>query len=77
MGNETEKNQQNPGQGNRTIRELIDPNKKNPSQTGQDVNNPQDTTRRIPGRTAARPTARIAKDPRTSKSAAHPNQDRD
>jgi hypothetical protein len=47
MGNETEKNQQNPGQGNQGS--TTDPNKKNPSQTGQDVNNPQDTTRKNPG----------------------------
>ena len=47
MGNETEKNQQNPGQGNPGS--STDPNRKNPSQTGKDVYNPQDPTRKNPG----------------------------
>ena len=48
MGNETERNQQNPGQqpnnpGNQ------DPNKRNPSHTGEHVYNPQDPTTKKPG----------------------------
>jgi hypothetical protein len=42
MGNETERNQQNPGT-------QTDPNKKNPSQSGEHVYNPQDPTARKPG----------------------------
>ena len=50
MGNETERNQQNPGQrqqnnpGNET-----DATKKDPYQSGADVHNPQDPTRKNPG----------------------------
>jgi len=53
MGNETEKNQQNPGQGNPGS--TPDPNKKNPSQSGQDVYNPQDPTRKNPGQESETP----------------------
>jgi len=42
MGNETERNQQNPGS-------QADPNKKNPPQSGENVYNPQDPTARKPG----------------------------
>jgi hypothetical protein len=42
MGNETERNQQNPGN-------QADPNKKNPPQSGENVYNPQDPTTRRPG----------------------------
>ena len=51
MGNETEKNQQNPGQrqsgnpGN-----VADPNRKDPSQSS-DVRNQQDPTKKNPGQT--------------------------
>ena len=50
MGNETEKNQQTPGQrqqnnpGNQA-----DPNRKDPSQSGQNISNQQDPTRKAPG----------------------------
>ena len=49
MGNETEKNQQNPGQQQNNPGNQYDPNKKNPSQSGEDVYNPQDPTRKKPG----------------------------
>ena len=42
MGNETERNQQNPGN-------KAGPNKKNPPQSGENVYNPQDPTARKPG----------------------------
>jgi hypothetical protein len=42
MGNETERNQQSPGN-------QADPNKKNPPQSGENVYNPQDPTARKPG----------------------------
>jgi hypothetical protein len=42
MGNETERNQQNPGN-------QADPNKKNPPQSGENVYNPQDPSARKPG----------------------------
>ncbi len=48
MGNDTEKNQQNPEPGN-----TADFNKKNPSQTGEDVHNPQDNNRKNPGQESA------------------------
>jgi hypothetical protein len=49
MGNETERNQQNPGQQSNNPGNQVDPNKKNPSQSGEDVRNPQDPTRKNPG----------------------------
>jgi hypothetical protein len=48
MGNETEKNQQNPGQQQNPGNQ-VDPNKKNPSQSGEQVYNPQDPTSKKPG----------------------------
>ena len=48
MGNETEKNQQNPGQRNNPGNQA-DPNRKNPSQSGEHVYNPQDPTSKKPG----------------------------
>jgi hypothetical protein len=48
MGNETEKNQQNPGQQQNPGNQA-DPNKKNPSQSGEQVYNPQDPTSKKPG----------------------------
>jgi hypothetical protein len=57
MGNETEKNQQNPGQQQNPGNQ-VDPNKKNPSQSGEQVYNPQDPTSKKPGQdsgTADRP----------------------
>ena len=48
MGNETEKNQQNPGS-------KADPNKKNPSQSGENVYNPQDPTKKKPGQDSGTP----------------------
>jgi hypothetical protein len=48
MGNETEKNRQNPGQHNNPGNQ-VDQNKKNQSQSGQDVHNPQDPNRKNPG----------------------------
>ena len=41
MGNENEKNEQNPGQQQNNPGNQIDPNRKNPSQSGEN------TTRRI------------------------------
>jgi hypothetical protein len=49
MGNETEKNQQNPGQQQNNPGNQVDPNQKNPSQSGQHVYNPQDPTTKKPG----------------------------
>jgi len=49
MGNETEKNQQNPGQQQNNPGSQYDPNKKTPSQSGQDVYNPQDPNKKNPG----------------------------
>ena len=48
MGNETEKNQQNPEQQENPGNQ-VDPNKKNPSQSGETVYNPQDPTVKKPG----------------------------
>ena len=48
MGNETEKNQQNPGQQQNNPGNQADPNK-NPSQSGENVYNPQDPTKKNPG----------------------------
>ena len=49
MGNETEKNQQNPGQRQQNIPgNVADPTRKDPSQSG-DVNNPQDPSKKNPG----------------------------
>jgi hypothetical protein len=57
MGNETEKNQQNAGQGQQNPGQrqqnpgnVADPKQKNPSQSG-DAYNPQDSTRKNPGQT--------------------------
>ncbi|HEX3354614.1 MAG: hypothetical protein ACRD3H_13815 [Terriglobales bacterium] len=50
MGNETEKNQQNPGQKqSNNPGSTSDPNRKDPSQSGENVHNPQDPTRKNPG----------------------------
>lgn len=54
MGNETEKNQQNPGQRQQDNRQQdnpgnFDPNKKTPSQSGEQVYNPQDPSTKKPG----------------------------
>ncbi len=48
MGNETEKNQQNPGQRQQDNPGNADPNKK-PYQSGEHVYNPQDPTTKKPG----------------------------
>jgi hypothetical protein len=48
MGNENEKNQQNPGQRQQNPGNVADPKQKNPSQSG-DAYNPQDSTRKTPG----------------------------
>ena len=49
MGNETEKNLQNPGQQQNPGNQ-VDPNsQKNPSQSGEPVYNPQDPTSKKPG----------------------------
>ena len=48
MGNETEKNQQNPEQQQNPGNQ-VDPNKKNPSQSGEQAYNPQDPTSKKPG----------------------------
>ena len=49
MGNETEKNQQNPGLQPNNPGNQVDPNRKNPSQSGEHVYNPQDSTVKKPG----------------------------
>jgi hypothetical protein len=49
MGNETEKNQQNPGQQPNNPGNQVDPNRKNPSQSGEQVYNSQDPTSKKPG----------------------------
>lgn len=49
MGNETEKNQQNPGQQQQDNPGNADPNKKTPYQSGEHVYNPQDPTPKKPG----------------------------
>jgi hypothetical protein len=49
MGNENEKNQQNPGQPQNNPGNQADPNRKNPSQSGENVYNPQDPTSKKPG----------------------------
>ena len=76
MGNENEKNQQNPGQ-QRTILETKS------TLTGKIRHRAErmSTTRRIRlrrslARTAARPIVRTVKGLKTLKSAAHPNRDR-
>ena len=48
MGNETEKNQQNPGQQQNNPGNQADLNK-NPTQSGENVYNPQDPTKKNPG----------------------------
>jgi hypothetical protein len=49
MGNETERNQQNPGQRQQNNPgNVSDPNRKDPSQSGEDVYK-QDPTRKNPG----------------------------
>ncbi|MGA9800118.1 MAG: hypothetical protein WBQ68_13995 [Terriglobales bacterium] len=47
MGNETERNQQNPGQQQNNPGNQTDPNKKNPSQSGE--YNQQDPSTKKPG----------------------------
>jgi len=49
MGNENEKNEQNPGQQQNNPGNQIDPNRKNPSQSGENIYNPQDPTVKKPG----------------------------
>ena len=49
MGNETEKNQQNPGQRQDYPGNATDLDKKNPSQKGEHVYDPQDPFKRKPG----------------------------
>jgi hypothetical protein len=54
MGNETERNQQNPGQNPGQRQQgnpgsVTDPTTKDPSQSGENVYNPQDPTRKNPG----------------------------
>jgi hypothetical protein len=49
MGNENEKNQQNPGQQQNNPGNQADPNRKTPSQSGEHVYNPQDPTTKRPG----------------------------
>jgi hypothetical protein len=50
MGNETEKNQQNPGQPHQSNPgNVADPSKKNPPQSGEQVYNPQDPSTKRPG----------------------------
>jgi hypothetical protein len=50
MGNETEKNQKNPGQRQQNNPGNVnDPNKKDPYQSGENVYNPQDSSRKNRG----------------------------
>jgi len=49
MGNENEKNEQNPGQQQNNPGNQVDPNRKNPSQSGENIYNPQDPTVKKPG----------------------------
>ena len=49
MGNENEKNPQNPEQQQNNPGNQADPNRKNPSQSGENVYNPQDPTSKKPG----------------------------
>ncbi len=49
MGNDTEKNQQNPGQQPSNPGNQADPNQQNPTQSGKHVYNPQDPTTKKPG----------------------------
>jgi hypothetical protein len=50
MGNETERNQQNPSQRQQNNPgNVTDTTKKDPYQSGADVHNPQDPTRKNPG----------------------------
>ena len=49
MGNETERNQQNPGQRQNNPGNVTDASKKDPYQSGADVHNPQDPMRKNPG----------------------------
>jgi hypothetical protein len=49
MGNENEKNEQNPGQQQNNPGNHVEPNRKNPSQSGENVYNPQEPTVKKPG----------------------------
>jgi hypothetical protein len=49
MGNETERNQHNPGHQQNNPGNVGDATKKDPYQSGADVHNPQDPTRKNPG----------------------------
>ena len=49
MGNENEKNEQNPGQQQNNPGNHVEPNRKNPSQSGESVYNPQGPTVKKPG----------------------------
>jgi len=54
MGNENEKNEQNPGQQQNNPGNHVEPNRKNPSQSGENVYNPQDPTVKKPGQDTGR-----------------------
>jgi hypothetical protein len=71
MGNETEKNQQNPGQGNQGS--TTDPNQKTPLADRPRRFRPAGHHREEPGQESGTPTASIAKGLRTLKNAGHPN----
>ena len=49
MGNENEKNEQNPGQQQNNPGNHAEPNRKNPSPSGENVYNPQEPTVKKPG----------------------------
>jgi hypothetical protein len=49
MGNENEKNEQNPGQQQNNPGNHVEPKRKNPSQSGENVYNPQEPTVKKPG----------------------------
>ena len=49
MGNDTGKNQQNPGQRPSNPGSQADPNRQNPTESGKHVYNPQDPTSKKPG----------------------------
>ncbi len=56
MGNETEKNQQNPGQRRQDYPgNVTDADKKNPSQSGEHAYDPQDPSKRKPGQDTGTP----------------------
>ena len=75
MGNENEKNEQNPGQQQNNPGNQVDPNRKNPSQSAENIYNPQDPTGKSLARTPVWLIVRTVKDRKRLKSAAHPNRD--